>query len=133
MIDLDQITDAVSSINRCNWNFGEDDIVDGMTLFGGLEKNLIRRAREIIQDQACWTQSTAARHDLLRAVNPRADEARSFCVFGALTKAVGELGLSDRWLTDLLNPSLLSQLISANDSLDHASLISLLKRLEREP
>jgi hypothetical protein len=108
-------------------------MVDGMMLFGGLDKKLIRRAREIIQDPACWTQSTAARDDLLRAVNPRSDKATSFCVFGALTKAAGELGLSDRWLADLFNPSLLSQLISANDSLDHASLMSLLKRLEREP
>jgi hypothetical protein len=97
-----------------------------------LSKNLIRRAREIIQDSACWTQSTAARDDLRRAVNPRSDKARSFCVFGALTKAAEEYGLSDRWLADLFDASLLSQLIRANDSQEHAALVGLLERLERE-
>jgi hypothetical protein len=97
-----------------------------------LRKDLIRRAREIIHDPASWTQSTAARDDLRRAVNPRSDRAKSFCVFGALTKAADELGLSDRWLVDLFDPSLLSELIRANDSQDHVALLSLLGQLERE-
>lgn len=90
-----------------------------------LRKDLIRRAREIIHDPASWTQSTAARDDLRRAVNPRSDRAKSFCVFGALTKAADELGLSDQWVADLFHPSKLSELIRANDSQDHVALMSL--------
>jgi hypothetical protein len=106
--------------------------MDGMTPLDTLDKKLIRRAREIIQDPVCWTQTTAARDDLRRAVSPRSDEARSFCVFGALTKAAHEMGLSDRWLADLFDAPLLSQLVRVNDSRDHATLIGLLERLERE-
>jgi hypothetical protein len=97
-----------------------------------LHKSLIRRAREIIRDPACWTQTTAARDDLQQAVSPRSDKARSFCAFGALTKAADEIGLSDRWLADLFDVSVLSQLVRANDSQDHAALMSLLNRLEKE-
>jgi hypothetical protein len=95
-------------------------------------KSLIRRAREIIQDPACWTQTAAARDHLRRAVSPRSGEARSFCIFGAITKAADEIGLSDRWLADLFDPSLLSKLIRMNDKQDHAKLIELLEQLERD-
>jgi hypothetical protein len=95
-------------------------------------KSLIRRAREIIRDPARWTQATAARDDAQRAVSPRSDKARSFCVFGTLTKAADEIGLSDRWVADLFDVSLLSQLVRANDSQDHATLMSLREQLERE-
>lgn len=103
-----------------------------MTALSTLCKDLIRRARKIIQDPACWTRTIAARDDLQRAVSPRSDRARSFCVFGALTKAADEIGLSDRWLADLFDASLLSELVRANDSQDHATLMDLLERVEKE-
>ena len=80
-----------------------------------LHKALINRAREIIQDPACWTQSVAARDQSQRAVNPRSNDAKKFCALGALTKASHEQGLSDRWLVELFNLLTLSQVIPAND------------------
>lgn len=98
----------------------------------GLHKALVRRAREIIQDPACWTQTVAARDQLQRAISPRSDEARKFCAVGALAKAANEHGLSDRWLVELFNALTLSQLIRANDSQSHTAILALLDQLEKE-
>ncbi len=97
-----------------------------------LRKALIRRAREIIQDPACWTQWTAARDHLQRATSPRSNDAKMYCAFGALDKAVKECGLSDRWLVELFNVFALSQVIRANDSQDHSAVLALLNQLEKE-
>jgi hypothetical protein len=103
----------------------------GMTPMSALRKTLIRRAREILRRPDTWTQTTAARDEFQHAVNPRSDKAKSFCVFGALTRAADEHGLSDRWLADLFDASELSGLIRANDTQDYATLMGLLERLER--
>jgi hypothetical protein len=95
-----------------------------------MQKTLIRRARELIQDPACWTQTTLARDHLSQSVSPRSGAASAFCVFGALTRAAHEHGISDTWLAELFDASLLSQLIHANDGQDHAAVLALLEHLE---
>jgi hypothetical protein len=97
-----------------------------------LHKALINRAREIIQDPACWTQSVAARDQSQRAINPRSNDAKKFCALGALNKAAHEQGLSDRWLVELFNVLTLSQVIRANDSQGHSGVLALLDQLEKE-
>jgi hypothetical protein len=97
-----------------------------------LGKGLVGRACEIISDPACWTQSTAARDQRGRAVSARSNKATMFCAFGALTKAAHECGLSDRWLVEIFNVPALTQLIRANDSENHAAVLALLKRLDKE-
>lgn len=97
-----------------------------------LRKALIRRAREIIQDPACWTQSAAARDQLQRAISPRSNDAKKYCAIGALDKAAQERGLSDRWLVELFSVLTLSQVIRVNDSQDHSAILALLDQLEKE-
>jgi hypothetical protein len=95
-----------------------------------LRKALVRRAREIIGDPTRWTQSTAARDEQSRAVNPRSPEATQFCGFGALTKAAHEHGLSDRWLIEIFNALALTQVIHANDRHGHTAVLACLELLE---
>ncbi len=97
-----------------------------------LRKALVNRACEIIRDPACWTQSVAARDQLGRAVSPQSTEARKFCAFGALTRAVHERGLPDRWLIELFNALALTHVIHANDTEGHAAVLACLERLENE-
>jgi hypothetical protein len=95
-----------------------------------LRQALTRRARELIRDPACWTQSAAARDRQSRAVNPRSTEATRFCGFGALSKAIHEHGLPERWLIDTFDALALTELIHANDRLGHPAVMACLKRLE---
>jgi hypothetical protein len=97
-----------------------------------LRKTLIRRAREIIRDPTCWTQTTAARDQLWQAVSPRSDKARMFCAYGALAKAAHEQELSDRSLVELFDPPTLSQLIRINDSRHLPAVLAFLEQLEKE-
>ena len=76
-------------------------------------KALINRACEFIRHPACWTQSVAARAQLSRPISPLSTEAKKFCAFGALTRAMQERGLPDRWLIEIFNPLALIQVIHA--------------------
>jgi len=98
-----------------------------------LRRDLVRRAREIISDPACWTQSTAARDQQSRSVRPLSAEAKSFCGFGALTRALHERGLTDRWLIEIFNALALTQLIRTNDDRGHAAVLAFLVQLENIP
>ena len=95
-----------------------------------LRQSLARRAREIISDPACWTQCVAARNQENRGVSPRSTEAQNFCGYGALTRAAEERGLSDRWLIEIFNALVLTQLIRANDEGGHAAVLAFLAQLE---
>jgi hypothetical protein len=95
-----------------------------------LRQALVRRACEIIRDPACWTQSTAARDQLSRAVSPQSAEATKFCGFGALLKAAHERGLSDRWLVEIFNALALTQVIHANDRQGHTAVLACLQGLD---
>ena len=96
-----------------------------------LRENLTRRAQEIIRDPTCWTHSTAARDDLSRPVSPASTDARTFCGFGAVMKALHERGLPDRWLMEVFDAATLTQLIRANDQAGHAGALASLHALER--
>lgn len=97
-----------------------------------LRKAIATRAREIIHDPVCWTHSTAARDGLCRAVSPKSTDAQKFCGFGALTRAVHERGLSDRWLVEIFNALALTEVIYANDQQGHSAVLAFLERLENE-
>jgi hypothetical protein len=96
-----------------------------------LRKRIASRAREIISDPACWTHSTAAVDQHSRPVSPQSTDAQQFCGFGALTRAVHEQGLPDRWLVEIFNALSLTQLIRANQQ-GHSAVLAFLERLENE-
>jgi hypothetical protein len=96
-----------------------------------LRQVLTTRAREIISDPACWTQSATARDALSRPVIPASSEATAFCGYGALMKALHERGLPDRWLVEMFNTAALTQLIRSNDSGTHADALASLHTLGR--
>jgi hypothetical protein len=97
-----------------------------------LGNSLVSRACDIIRDPGCWTQLTAARDHLSRAVSPRSPEAKMFCGFGALARAAHERDLSDRWLVEIFRCPGLTRLIEANDREGHAAVLTYLERLGRE-
>jgi len=94
-----------------------------------LRQALTTRAREIISDPACWTQSAAARDALSRPVSPASAEATTFCGYGALMRALHERGLPDRWLVEVFNTAALTQLIRSNDGGTHADALASLHAL----
>ena len=94
-----------------------------------LRQALTTRARAIISDPSCWTQSAAARDALSRPVSPASAEAMTFCGYGALIRALHERGLSDRWLVEVFNAAALTQLIHSNDSGTHADALASLHAL----
>src|SRR5271169_2414209 len=98
----------------------------------GLANNLVSRAYNLIRDPKCWTQLTAARDHLSRAVSPCSPEAQKFCGFGALTRAAHERDLSDLWLVEIFRCPALTRLIEANDREGHAAVLACLERLGRE-
>jgi hypothetical protein len=103
--------------------------MDGTTKVNSLRKAIASRAREIIHDPECWTQSASARDGLSRAVSPQSTDAKTFCGFGALEKAVQERGLPDRWLVEIFNALALTQVIHANDRQGHAAVLACLERI----
>ena len=96
------------------------------------ETSYVERVK-IISDPACWTQSTAARDHQSRSVRPLSAEAKSFCGFGALMRALHECGLTDRWLIEIFNALALTQLIRTNDDRGHAAVLAFLVQLENIP
>jgi hypothetical protein len=101
------------------------------THMNSLRQSLTRKAREIISDPACWIPSTAAVDQHSRPVSPQSPDAQKFCGFGALTRALHEQGLPDRWLVEIFNPPALTQLIRANDQ-GHSAVLACLERLEND-
>ena len=97
-----------------------------------LRNSLASRACDIIRDPGGWTQLTAARDHLSRAVSPRSPEAKRFCGFGALARAAHERDLSDLWLVEIFRCPTLTRLIEANDREGHAAALAYLERLGRE-
>lgn len=95
-----------------------------------IRKTLISRAREIIREPACWTQGTAARDHLEGAVSSKSDVARRFCILGALIRAAHEHGLTEPVVAELFSATKLSDLVRANDSQDHSSVLALLEQIE---
>jgi hypothetical protein len=71
----------------------------------------------------------AARDHLSRPVSPAAPEARAFCGFGALTKALHEHGLPDRWLIEVFDAATLTRLIRTNDRQGHAEVLTILQSI----
>jgi len=94
-----------------------------------LRQALTTRAREIISDPACRTQSATGCDALSRPVSPASAEARAFCGYGALRKALHERGLPDRWLVEMFNTAALTQLIRSNDSGTHTDALASLHAL----
>ena len=99
----------------------------GTTLVDSLRQSLARR----VSDPACWTQCVAARNQENRGVSPRSTEAQNFCGYGALTRAAEERGLSDRWLIEIFNALVLTQLIRANDEGGHEAVLAFLAQLDK--
>ena len=97
-----------------------------------LAKNLLSRAYNLVRDPKCWTQFTAARDHLSRAVSPRSPEARMFCGFGALARAAHERNLSEQSLAEIFPMPVLTRLIQMNDREGHAAVLAYLERLVRE-
>jgi len=97
-----------------------------------LGNSLASRACDLIRDPGCWTQLTAARDHLSRAVSPQSPEAKMFCGFGALTRAAHERDLSDRWVIEIFRCPALTRVIEANDHEGHAAALAYLERLARE-
>jgi len=97
-----------------------------------LANSLASRARDIIREPECWTQLTAARDYVSRAVSPRSPEAKMFCGFGALARAAHERDLSELWLIEIFRCPALTRLIEANDSEGHAAVLAYLEHLGRE-
>ena len=97
-----------------------------------LGNSLVSRAYDIIREPGCWTQLSAARDHLSRAVSPRSPEAKMFCGFGALTRAAHERDLSELWLLEIFRCPALARLIEMNDSEGHAAVLTYLEHLGRE-
>jgi hypothetical protein len=104
---------------------------DGEMHVNSLRQSLTRKAQEIISDPARWTHSTAALDQHSRPVKPQSPDAQKFCGFGALTRAVHEQGLPDRWLIEIFNALALTQLIRANEQ-GHSAVLACLERLEND-
>ena len=96
-----------------------------------LRKAIASRACEIIHDPGCWTHSTAAVDQHSRPVSPQSPDAQKFCGFGALTRAVHERGLPDRWLVEIFNALALTEVIRANQQ-GHSAVLACLERLEND-
>jgi len=97
-----------------------------------LADSLVSRAHNLIRDPKCWTQLTAARDHLSRAVSPRSPEAKMFCGFGALARAAHERNLSEQSLAEIFPIPALTRLIQMNDREGHAAVLAYLERLVRE-
>jgi hypothetical protein len=97
-----------------------------------LGNSLASRAYNLVRDPKCWTQFTAARDHLSRAVSPGSPEAQKFCGFGALTRAAQEHSLSERWLAEIFPTPILSRLIQMNDREGHAAVLAYLQSLARD-
>ena len=97
-----------------------------------LANSLVSRAHNLIRDPKCWTQLTAARDHLSRAVSPSSPEAQKFCGFGALARAAHERNFSEQWLAEIFPMPDLTRLIQINDREGHAAVLAYLERLARE-
>jgi len=97
-----------------------------------LANSLVSRAYNLIRDPKGWTQLTAARDHLSRAVSPRSPEAQKFCGFGALARAAHERNLSEQSLAEIFPMPVLTRLIEMNDREGHAAVLDSLERLARE-
>ena len=97
-----------------------------------LANSLVSRAHNLIRDPKCWTQLTAARDHLSRAVSPGSPEAQKFCGFGALARAAQEHSLSEQWLAEIFSTPVLTRLIQMNDREGHAVVLAYLESLARE-
>jgi hypothetical protein len=97
-----------------------------------LANSLVSRACDIIRDPGCWTQLTAARDHVSRAVSPRSPEAQKFCGFGALARAAHERNLSEQSRAEIFSMPVLVRLIQMNDREDHAAVLDYPERLGPE-
>lgn len=93
-------------------------------------ERVLTSARDLIAKENRWTQGALAHDDQGKDIAPESDNARCFCILGALRRVAMQIGNDDAKFhaQKILKKVCGSDLISFNDSHGHKDVVRVFDR-----